>query len=193
MRSSCTTVGLPTNARASVRRSDLYSKSSTPDLSFSSEEARTQWQLQLDLVYKNNKTELDNGKPGKDNSAATGAIEELDEEAYEFRLFSTKPGKPQASRDQPSKVRIWSPEPVTREPGFVHPRRPEVYNFSGPGEIARSQYEAAAIEGEDILKEARVKWVRELHYYLVVMFTALLTTIFPAGLRITMASHDSDY
>ncbi|KAI4168471.1 MAG: hypothetical protein LQ343_006358 [Gyalolechia ehrenbergii] len=122
------------------------------------EEARTQWQLQLDLVYKNNKTELDNGKPGKDNSAATGAIEELDEEAYEFRLFSTKPGKPQASRDQPSKVRIWSPEPVTREPGFVHPRRPEVYNFSGPGEIARSQYEAAAIEGEDILKEARVKW-----------------------------------
>ncbi|KAL9029432.1 MAG: hypothetical protein Q9196_002326 [Gyalolechia fulgens] len=142
----------------SVSRSELRSKSSSPNLSSSGEEARTQWQVQLDLVYEDDPPGLDNGKPEKDSTAATGAIEEPDEEAYHFRLFSARPGRRQGSGDEPPKVCIRSPEPVTRDPGFVQPRRPDGYYFSRHGEAGREQYKAVAIEGERVLEEARVKW-----------------------------------
>ncbi|KAL8941516.1 MAG: hypothetical protein Q9216_002198 [Gyalolechia sp. 2 TL-2023] len=166
----------------SVRRSELRSKSFSPETS--SEETRTQWQWQLDLVYNEQKPTPDIGKTENGDAAIKQAVEDPDEQAYEFRLFSARSDKPRGSGDQPPKVHIGSPKPASREPGFVHPRRPEVYCFPGSGEAARIHYEATAIEGEEILKEARVKWVRKLHCYPVLVFTALLTTVFQPGFEL---------
>lgn len=146
--------------------------------------------MQLDLIYKDRDTEQDNAKSEKDHSAFTEAP---DEEEYAFRLFSTRSGQSQASKNQPPKIRIRSPETVSCDPGFVQSWRPEGYYFSKHSDTLREQYKAIAIEGEDVLNEAQAKWVRELHDRTVVMFTPLLTADLLAGLRTTMASHYSVY
>lgn len=141
-----------------VRRSQLRSNLSSPDLSSSSEDGRIKWQLQLDLIYKDEKPELDDALPEKDLPATNGAVEAPDEEAYDFRLFSAKSGKSQGSKDQLPKIRIASPEPTSRDPGFVQPKRPEEFYLAEHSRGRWEQYKAVAIKGEDVLKEAQVRW-----------------------------------
>ncbi|KAL8834244.1 MAG: hypothetical protein Q9170_003831 [Blastenia crenularia] len=128
------------------------------------EEDRLQWQRRLNLVYNSNGIDFGGNKPEEGPTAATPVIEEPDEQAYEFRLFSARSGKFYDSGHQPPKVQIASPEPLSGEPGFVRPRRFDDYYFAGHDEVKRKRYELVAVEGEDVVKEASMKRVSALGF-----------------------------
>lgn len=146
---------------SSVRRSELRSPSASSDAVSSSEELRLQWQQQLRQVYSS-PFEVD-AQP--DNAAAKAIrppLDPSDEETYDFRLFSGKAKTHHPSRQQINKIRIDPPTPVTKEPGFVHPRRSEDYYFTrARSDGERRRYEEATVDGEQVLKESRAKWVCE--------------------------------
>ncbi|KAL8762093.1 MAG: hypothetical protein Q9184_001865 [Pyrenodesmia sp. 2 TL-2023] len=113
-----------------ISRSDLRTASSSPDPASLTEEVLEQWRHQLQKVYSNGYESQHT--PG----AATGAAQppepvpgQSHEDAYEFRLFSRKKQTAQSS----TKIRIESPSPVSKEPGFVRARRSESYYFTGAG------------------------------------------------------------
>ncbi|KAL9012395.1 MAG: hypothetical protein Q9173_002835 [Seirophora scorigena] len=143
---------------SSVRRSELRSPSASPGAVSPSEELKLQWQQQICQVYTS-AFEVD-AQP--DNAAAKAIrppLDPLDEETYDFRLFSGKAKTDHPSSQQISKVRIESPTPVTEEPGFVHPRRSEDYYFTrARSDVERRRYEEATVDGEQVLKESRAKW-----------------------------------
>lgn len=146
-----------TDSYHSISRSDLCEPSSSPDPAFSTEDVREQWRHQLEKVYSNG-YESQHGP-----HAATGAAQppepvpdQSDEDAYEFRLFTRKKQTAQPA----TKIRIESPPPVSKEPGFVRARRSESYYFTGAGaDKERGKYKEVAVEGERVLKEAQSRWV----------------------------------
>ncbi len=145
----------------SISRSDLRSPSSSPDAVSSTVDIRTQWHRQLARVYSNG-PEVQHTPELTDGAAqpAKPAPDQSDEDAYEFRLFSGRKHTAQASGQQTTRVRIESPNPVSKEPGFVRPSRPENCYFTGAGaDLDRKRYEEAAVEGERVLKEAQARWV----------------------------------
>ncbi|KAL8972906.1 MAG: hypothetical protein Q9197_002570 [Variospora fuerteventurae] len=141
-----------------IRRSELRSPSASPEAASSNEEVRLKWQQRLCQVYNNGSivdVELDNAvaKP------TVSIPDQPDEGIYDFRLFSRNVKTNHACHQWINRVRIESPTPVTKEPGFVHPRRSEDYYFTGTRlDIERRRYEEATVNGEQVLKESRAKW-----------------------------------
>lgn len=127
----------------------------------STADIREQWHRQLAKVYSNG-SEAQHTPELTDGAAqpAKSAPDQSDEDAYDFRLFSGRKHSAQASGQQTTKVRIESPNPASKEPGFVRPSRPENCYFTGAGaDVDRKKYEEAAVEGEWVLKEAQARWV----------------------------------
>ncbi|KAL9580135.1 MAG: hypothetical protein Q9212_004670 [Teloschistes hypoglaucus] len=135
----------------SVRRSDLRSSSSSPDSALSDGEAAIRWRRQLDQIYEVEVTE-----------PICAAIDEPPEDTYDFKLFSASKPKNDAGATTATllpKVVLRSPEPESGEPGFVRPRRPEGYYFTGArSREEQEQYSDVAIEGGDIVKQSQLKW-----------------------------------
>lgn len=100
-----------------------------------------------------------------DNAVAKPTVsipDQPDQAIYDFRLFSGNTKTSHACDQWINKVRIESPTPVTKEPGFVHPRRSEDYYFTGTrSDVERRRYEEATVNGDQVLKESRGKWVCE--------------------------------
>ncbi|KAI4130202.1 MAG: hypothetical protein LQ341_006489, partial [Variospora aurantia] len=141
-----------------IRRSELRSPSASPEAASSNEEVRLKWQQRLCQVYNNGSNvdvELDNAvaKP------TVSIPDQPDQAIYDFRLFSGNTKTSHACDQWINKVRIESPTPVTKEPGFVHPRRSEDYYFTGTrSDVERRRYEEATVNGDQVLKESRGKW-----------------------------------
>lgn len=92
------------------------------------------------------------------------AVDDEQVEDYEFRLFSGSNSKEAAtSNGAVQRIAIRSPTPTSGDPGFVNPRRPDNYYFTGPLDSERAeQIAAAAISGEEIFQGLKLKWVRAI-------------------------------
>ena len=92
-----------------------------------------------------------------------GASDHEEDSAFDFRLFSrsAKVGISGAIGNSPQRIQLRSPTPQHGDPGFLVSRRPPSYYFFGPGSEQRAhQYAQAAVSGEDILNNSKMKWVR---------------------------------
>ena len=100
---------------------------------------------------------LDDVSIGLGDAAEGNGVED-----YEFRLFSgPRKGKAANSDGAIQRIAIRSPTPISGDPGFVIPRRPDSYYFTGPlNGVRAEQIAAAAISGEEIVKGLNLKWVR---------------------------------
>lgn len=143
-----------------MRRSALQSSSSSLDAASSDEVERARWQRQLEQVYGagSGDQQTSDTNTGPAESIVQG--DNADGEAYEFKLFSSKSNQDSFPAQQPPKIVLRSPSPESTEPGFVRPRRLENYYFTGAltGKEL-SQYREVAVEGDDVLRESRSKWV----------------------------------
>ncbi|KAL9603785.1 MAG: hypothetical protein Q9219_000894 [cf. Caloplaca sp. 3 TL-2023] len=132
--------------------------SSSIEAIFPQEEAIHQWRRQFDHLYNFQNEGSDHGKPDENRSAAAEAHDTPEEQVFQFRLFSNKSRQSEGSNLHPPTIRITSPEPVSREPGFVRPGRPEDHYFTNHTEVDRKRYEVVAVDGDDIVREAGLKW-----------------------------------
>ncbi|KAL8771837.1 MAG: hypothetical protein Q9209_002775 [Squamulea sp. 1 TL-2023] len=142
-----------------VRRSELYSGSASPASVDSDDQLKDTWRRKLDLAYNDG---ISNQQPhdtsGRVGSPA-GILDNLNEEAYDFKLFSQKPSQATVSAPQLPRVLLRSPSPEVKTPAFVYPLRSHNFYFTGtvtPEQKAR--FEDAAIEGQDVLRESQTKW-----------------------------------
>lgn len=99
------------------------------------------------------------------NDAGVRPVDTVDDDEvadYEFRLFSGPSSKKaEISDGVMQRVAIRSPTPTSGEPGFVVPRRPDTYYFTGSlDSIKAGRIAAAAVSGEDIIQGLSLKWVR---------------------------------
>ncbi|KAL8676225.1 MAG: hypothetical protein Q9186_007239 [Xanthomendoza sp. 1 TL-2023] len=141
-----------------VRRSELRSKSSSPDPVKSYDDVKNQFRRQLDQLYQHGISEQQTN-PVEPSEECQGAIDDINEEAYEFQLFSQKPEQSTISAPQPPKILLRSPSPENKEPGFVHPTRSPYYYFTGAeSRDRRLQFQNVAVEGHDVQKESQAKW-----------------------------------
>ena len=88
-------------------------------------------------------------------------VEHLDG-TYSFRLFSKKatPQHASATGEVYQTINLRSPTPPSTCPGFVVQHRPATYYFAGPSSPKiREQYRQAALNEEEIIKNAQAKWV----------------------------------
>lgn len=91
---------------------------------------------------------------GKDNSGG------MDDEAYDFPLFSKGSGSESALQ----RIILRSPTPRSLNPGFLTARRPDGYYFNAPSsEEQMQQYRETAVSSEDVRKELKQKWVDFYH------------------------------
>ncbi|KAL8655950.1 MAG: hypothetical protein Q9226_002842 [Calogaya cf. arnoldii] len=129
-----------------VRRSELRSRS-TSLASASSDELKQQWRRKLELAYKDASSEgLTTHGP---NGTTSEMLGNLNEEAYEFHLFSRRSRPSTISTPQPPKVQLRSPSPELKEPGFIRPTRSHDFYFtSAVTAEARRRFQDVAIEGE---------------------------------------------
>jgi hypothetical protein len=130
----------------SINRADLRSVSATPSTSADSdiaEDVRVRLDRALGEVIETN--------AGVTNDQAHGAKESEDhEDAVEFRLFGSNAGHA---------IKIRSPSPRNKEPGFLGPPRPLSYYFTGElTEASKQKLIQAAISGRDVLKISHSRW-----------------------------------
>ncbi|KAL8800095.1 MAG: hypothetical protein Q9182_005407 [Xanthomendoza sp. 2 TL-2023] len=143
---------------ASVRRSELRSRSSSPDAVGSDDDVKDQWRRQLDQLYQDRFSKQETN-PIEPSEGYQGAIDDLHEEAYEFQLFSQKPKPSTISAPQPQRILLRSPSPEIKEPGFVHPNRSPRFYFTGAeSRENRQRFREVAVEGHDVQKESQAKW-----------------------------------
>ena len=143
-------------SQTSVRRRDLRSSSLESLSSNASAQARLREKFinDYEITSSNDLAQVD--LPHED------AKTQEDEEAFEFPLFSKSKSDPSATNVH-SRVVIRSPTPISSEPGFVQPKRPDSYYFTfGPSREQRKQYDLVAVNGEDVLRERNVRWVLSL-------------------------------
>ena len=87
------------------------------------------------------------------------------EESYNFRLFaknvqSAQPVPSQNPSESLQKIVLRSPSPANSEPGFVNPRRPEEYYFTGVLNVEQAEcFRQSAVSGEHILEGLGKSWV----------------------------------
>ncbi|KAL8674589.1 MAG: hypothetical protein Q9168_001032 [Polycauliona sp. 1 TL-2023] len=155
----------------SVRRSELRSRSSSA-ASTSIDEAKEQWRHKLDLAYKAAISEQSTCDTTGTCVTPPEMPGDLDEEAYEFQLFSQKSRQSAASTLQPPKILLRSPSPETKEPGFVRIARSQDFYFTGAVTLHdRRQYQEAAIEGERVLSESQTAWPGSQLYWRLTTLT----------------------
>lgn len=143
------------NPRRSVTRSELHSTFSSPDsVDSEDDDAKDRWRRQLDQIYQGGLIEQ---QPEQVSDAADRpqAIDEANDESYEFPLFSQKP------RGSTAKILLKSPSPEIKDPGFVQPARPQDYYFTAAeSRHCQGRFGDVAVEGHDVVRESLVKWVR---------------------------------
>lgn len=158
----------------SIRRVDVYSPTPSAEPSHPNADLEARFHEQLEQAFK---TESALEPTDRDVVAApapaspTQDAKDQDEHGYEFRLFSKPRGRvsvSERSQDGPQRIVLRSPSPVNPEPGFLRPRRPEAYYFTGSTNDERlKEYRMAAVGGEEILKGLDVRWVRIVVIYLI--------------------------
>lgn len=153
----------------SVRREELddsRSPSLEPSSSPNPSSAEARFLVQLKQSYDIDGTaDMSGGHDEKNTYTVTadppgGGDEGIEE--YEFRLFAgPKAGAPAgADHTAAQRIALRSPTPTHRDPGFVVPRRPEGYYFTGPlSQEDSERFRLAAVSGEDIVKGLQRKWV----------------------------------
>ena len=130
-------------------------RSASPD-----PEEKEQWRKQLEQLYSEQNAEAPTLGVSGANTEILEEVGEAVEEAYDFRLFSSKHKDEGSSAEQLPRIVLRSPSPGDAEAGFVRPRRTVGYYFTGAATLARlMQYRDAAIEGDDVLRESGSKWV----------------------------------
>ncbi|KAL9000680.1 MAG: hypothetical protein Q9169_000716 [Polycauliona sp. 2 TL-2023] len=142
----------------SVRRSELRSRSTSLS-SASSEEVKEQWRQKLDLAYRDAISEQSSFATCGPGVAPSENPGDLEEESYEFQLFSQKSTQSGVSISQPPRIVLRSPSPETQEPSFVRPERSQDSYFTGTVTLHdQRQFQEAAIEGERVLQESQRAW-----------------------------------
>ncbi|KAL8971443.1 MAG: hypothetical protein Q9183_001052, partial [Haloplaca sp. 2 TL-2023] len=142
-----------------IQRSALRSGSSSPVLGSPDPEEKEQWHKQLEQLYSEENAEAPTSGVSGANTETVGEVGEAIEEAYDFKLFSSKTKGAGSSVQQLPRVLLRSPSPGDAEAGFVRPRRRDDYYYTGVPTLAKlMQYRDAAIEGDDVLKESGSKW-----------------------------------
>ncbi|KAL8812239.1 MAG: hypothetical protein Q9200_001180 [Gallowayella weberi] len=133
-------------------------RSSSPDAVRLDDDVKGQWRRQLDQLYQDGISRQETN-PIEPSEGSQGAIDDLNEEAYEFQLFSQKPKQSTISAPQPQKILLRSPSPEIKEPGFVHPKRSPYFYFTGAeSREHRQRFRDIAVEGHDVQKESQAKW-----------------------------------
>ena len=147
----------------SVRREDLHSRSPSPQSATPDVALETLFRERFEENYTSAK---ECGPLQSEIPAVEATVEEPneEEEAFDFRLFSTSARKPSDStgaQDTPRKIVIKSPSPVIGESGFTRAPRPESYYFAGASTLERrQQFEQVALSGQEVLKGQDFRYVR---------------------------------
>ncbi|KAL8786646.1 MAG: hypothetical protein Q9213_002675 [Squamulea squamosa] len=142
-----------------VGRSELYPRSSSPASIDSHDQLRDTWRRKLDLAYKDGISDQQTHDTNSRVGSPAETLDDLNEEAYDFKLFSQKPSQATISAPQPPRVLLRSPSPEVKDPAFVYQTRSHKFYFTGiitPEQMAR--FQDAAIEGQDVLRESQTKW-----------------------------------
>lgn len=109
-----------------------------------------------------------------------------DGEELEFRLFAVPVTATSQNQVPTQKVRLHSPSVGDQTAGFIHPSRNSSYYFTRDvGEARQVELDAAAVEGEEILRRARTSWPGCALPWRV-------TKIAPAGLRLGVSISNID-
>lgn len=94
-----------------------------------------------------------------DSKPDTPAQEDGSEEELEFSLFAPTKATSNDAAAPTQRIRIRSPTPEEREPGFIVPRRDRAYYFTGSLNAAQArEYAIAAVTGEDVLARSHSSW-----------------------------------
>lgn len=149
-----------------IRRSDRNSDSSDESNSHDPElEARFREQLSRSYDESVQVEDKDRDGSRSGNGVLAKEVDNEDEEVYEFRLFK-KPSGPEISNRSHhifQKIALRSPTPESGEPGFLKPRRPDNYYFTGDANAELvEQYQRAAVSGAEILEGLKARWVWSL-------------------------------
>ena len=143
----------------SVRREDLYPQSLSSESELPDAALEVLFQERLEQSY-NIFAEADDQEDDAAAAEPTTAGAEDQEEAFDFRLFSTPKAKASGAEGRGQRVVIRSPSPDSGGRGFTQPDRPESYYFAPePTDERKRQFEAAAMSGEEVLRELDTRWV----------------------------------
>ena len=151
----------------SIRRDKVYSRPSSnapPDLD---PDLEARYHEQLSKVYSSEpREEISLTDDAQARGAPIVGNDEghLEEDGYDFRLFSRPSAKPTDSKSRCTglqRIVLRSPSPANGEPGFVDLRRLDSYYFSRPTTAETlEQYRVAAVTGEEIMRGLDIRWVR---------------------------------
>lgn len=153
----------------SVRRTEINPRSPSTEPSDPDADLKARFHDQLSNLYRTEtEAEPSTAEPHADDAVIPiNNAPDASNDAYEFRLFSAPSAKPSAPHPPPSlpqRIILRSPTPPTSDPGFLTPRRPSQYYFTGrPPPPKLAQYRLAAITGEEILAGLNIPWVRPLN------------------------------
>ena len=143
-----------------MSRLDIRSRSASLVSASLDDGTRDQWRRKLDLAYKDAISEqltYDTYGPAQ---GSPGTLENLNEEAYEFQLFSRKPTQSAVSTPQPPKIFLRSPSLEVKEPGFIRSARSHDFYFTAAVTSEdRKRLQDVAIEGQDVMRESQKTWV----------------------------------
>ncbi|KAL8860491.1 MAG: hypothetical protein Q9178_003150 [Gyalolechia marmorata] len=142
-----------------VSRLDLRSRSASPASASSDDGLKDQWRRKLDLAYKDAISEQLTYDTYGPVEASPETLEGLNEEAYEFQLFSQNRTQSAVSTSQPPKIFLRSPSPEVKEPGFIRSARSHGFYFTGPvtSEDQR-RLQDVAIDGQHVMRESQTTW-----------------------------------
>ena len=143
---------------SSVRRADLHSDSSSSQSPSPNENLYIK---KLAATYHVPSNPLFASQGPLDEKDVSSSLSE-DVEAFEFSLFSKRAtaGTSEGASASAPKIQLRSPSPINPIPGFIVPRRPHDYYFTGQVTSERSvQFRQAAVSGEQIIQGLRTRWV----------------------------------
>ncbi|KAL9115275.1 MAG: hypothetical protein Q9187_007348 [Circinaria calcarea] len=151
----------------SVSRAELYPGSESSELHEDDRAVEESLQERYRQDYLSSAVDVtfDEGLERATNETDPGDEGERGQEGVEifaFRLFSRSASKPSGSANNgntPSRIDIRSPSPPVGEPGFIHPRRPDSYYFTGEADrVTMERFHASAVCGQDVLAELQRRW-----------------------------------
>ncbi|KAL8922409.1 MAG: hypothetical protein Q9172_003565 [Xanthocarpia lactea] len=144
---------------ANVSRLDLRSRSASPASASLDDGIKDQWRRKLDLAYKDAISEQLTYDTYGPVEASPGTLEDLNEEAYEFQLFSQIPTQSAVSTPQPPKIFLRSPSLEVKEPGFIRSVRSHDFYFTGAVTSEdQKRMQDVAIEGQHVMRESKTTW-----------------------------------
>ena len=83
--------------------------------------------------------------------------DEPENEEVAFRLFAPTTGG--GSSQNAQVIRLRSPTPEEKEPGFLRPRTSDRYYLTGPlPKYLQRQYDVAAVTGDDVRSQGKIHW-----------------------------------